>query len=88
MFFYTNRTALLLHGRQTNLEYGSYAPDGPRVFIEDPEFKQLWASPARYYLLVEGPAVPKIEAVVGKSALHVTAQSGGKFLYANHASSN
>ena len=58
------------------------------MFIEDPEFKPLWASLARYYLLVEGPAVPKIEAVVGKSTLHVTAQSGGKFLYANHASSN
>jgi hypothetical protein len=88
VFFYTNRTALLLHGRQTNLEYGSYAPDAPKVFIEDPGFKQLWASPARYYLLVEGPAVPKIEAVVGKSALHITAESGGKFLYVNHASSD
>ena len=88
VFFYTNRTALLLHGRQTNLEYGSYAPDAPKVFIEDPEFKQLWASPARYYLLVEGPAVPKIEAVVGKSALHVTAESGGKFLYVNHPYAN
>ena len=84
VFFYTNRTALLLHGRQTNLEYGSNAPDAPKVFIEDPEFKQLWASAARYYLLVEGPAIPKIEAVVGKSALHVTAESGGKFLYSNH----
>ncbi len=88
VFFYTNRTALLLHGRQTNLEYGSYAPDAPKVFIEDPEFKQLWSSPAQYYLLVEGPEVPKIEAVVGKPALHVTAESGGKFLYSNHASAN
>ncbi len=88
VFFYTNRTALLLHGRQTNLEYGSYAPDAPKVFIEDPEFKQLWASASRYYLLVEGPTVTKIEAVVGKSALHVAAESGGKFLYSNHASSD
>ena len=55
-------------------------PDAPQVFIDDAEFQQLWAQPERYYLLVEAPAVPHIEAVVGKPALHVIAESGGKFL--------
>ena len=88
VFFYTNRTALLLHGRKTNLEYGSYAPGAPRVFIEDPELRTRWASPERYYLLAEGPAVPAIASVVGRPALHVVSESGGKFLFANHASSD
>ena len=35
IFFYTNRTALLLNGRNNNLEYGSYAPGAPNVFIND-----------------------------------------------------
>ncbi len=86
VFFYTNRTALLLHGRKTNLEYGSYAPGAPPVFIEDPEFQQKWTSPSRYYLLAEGPAVPQIASLVGQPSLHVVAESGGKFLFANHAS--
>ena len=44
VFFYTNRTALLLNGRVNNLEYGSYAPDAPQdVFIDDPDLPALWA---------------------------------------------
>ncbi len=85
VFFYTNRTALLLNGRKTNLEYGSYAPDAPDMFIEDEKFRGLWSRPERYYLLVEGPAVERISSLVGKPALHVVAESGGKFLFGNHA---
>ena len=29
VFFYSNRTALLLNGRVNNLEYGSYRPGAP-----------------------------------------------------------
>ncbi|MBV8821135.1 MAG: glycosyltransferase family 39 protein [Acidobacteriaceae bacterium] len=85
VFFYTNRTALLLNGRKTNLEYGSYAPGAPHVFIGDTDLQRLWPSADRYYLLVEGPSVARIESLVGKDALHVIAASGGKFLMSNHA---
>jgi len=88
VFFYTNRRGLLLNGRQTNLEYGSYAPDAPNVFIDDPQFVDLWKQPQRYYLLIEGPNVPRIDALVGKAALHTVAESGGKFLFTNHAASD
>ena len=88
VFFYANRRALLLNGRQTNLEYGSYAPDAPKVFIDDFQFAHLWAEPGRCYLLVEGPRVPLISAVVGQPALHVVAESGGKYLFTNHADLN
>ena len=33
IYFYTNRTGLLLNGRVQNLEYGSNAPGTPDVFI-------------------------------------------------------
>ena len=85
MFFYTNRRALLLNGRVTNLEYGSYAPGAPDVFIEDAELPRLWAEPTRRYLLVEKPAVPRIEGLVGRAALHTVAAAGGKFLFSNDA---
>jgi 4-amino-4-deoxy-L-arabinose transferase-like glycosyltransferase len=85
VFFYANTRALLLNGRQTNLEYGSWAPDAPHVFIDNSEFARLWAEPRRYYLLVEAPRVPLISAVVGLPTLHTVAESGGKYLYTNHA---
>jgi hypothetical protein len=84
VFFYSNRTALLLNGRVNNLVYGSYAPDAPRnVFIDDREFQQLWQQKTRYYIVVEGPQVPRLERLVGKPSLHTVAESGGKFLFTN-----
>jgi len=85
VFFYANRRALLLNGRVNNLEYGSYAPDAPAVFIDDAKLKELWPSASRYYLVAEKPAVARLAGVVGKEALHTVAQSGGKFLFTNHA---
>jgi len=86
VFFYTGRQdVLLLNGRQTNLEYGSYAPGAPHVFIGNSDFARLWAEPQRCYLLVEGPRVPLISAVVGQPALHIVKESGGKYLFTNHA---
>ena len=83
VFFYTNRKALILNGRVNNLEYGSYAPDAPQVFIGDEEFRNLWLSPQRFYLALEGPELMKIEKLVGKPALHTVLESGGKYLFTN-----
>ncbi len=84
VFFYANPgRALLLNGRKTNLEYGSNAPGAPDVFIVDTDFRQLWGSRERYYLLANGPARPRLEQLVGKDALRTVAASGGKFLFVN-----
>jgi 4-amino-4-deoxy-L-arabinose transferase-like glycosyltransferase len=83
VFFYTNRRALLLNGRVNNLEYGSYAPDAPRVFLTDADLPKLWSQPERWYLTAEGPAVPRLEALVGKANLHTVAAAGGKVLFSN-----
>ena len=88
VFFYANRRGLLLNGRQTNLEYGSYAPKAPDVFLDDAGFARLWRTSERYYLLVEAPSVPRIELFVGQPELHVVAESGGKYLLTNHANSD
>src|SRR5213594_3202552 len=53
VFFYTNQHALLWNGRRDNLEYGSYAPDAPHVFIGDADLQALWRSGNRYYLLAD-----------------------------------
>jgi 4-amino-4-deoxy-L-arabinose transferase-like glycosyltransferase len=83
VFFYTNRTALLLNGRINNLEYGSYAPGAPDVFINDARFVSLWNQPARFYLLTYGTDVPHLEQLVGPSKLHLVKENAGNYLLTN-----
>src|SRR5436305_3575612 len=74
VFFYTNRRALLLNGRVNNLVYGSYAPDAPRdVFIEDTDMQRLWQTTDRYYLVAEGPQVPRLKNLAGARGLRTVA---------------
>ena len=84
VFFYTNRTALLLNGRTNNLIYGSYAPDAPDVFIDDQQWKQLWLGEQRYYIVANDPERARFEKLVGGEHLSTVAESGGKMLLTNH----
>lgn len=83
VFFYANRQALLLNGRVNNLEYGSYAPDAPAVFINDSDFQRLWSGADRCYLTAEAPAVPRLARLAGHTGLHIVTHAGGKFLFTN-----
>jgi 4-amino-4-deoxy-L-arabinose transferase-like glycosyltransferase len=84
VFFYTDRTALLLNGRFFNLVYGSYAPGAADVFIDNSKFLDLWHSPKRYYLFVNERTMDEVTAVVPKEELEVVDVSGGKTLFTNH----
>ena len=87
VLFYSNRSALLLNGRVNNLEYGSYAPGAPQVFIDDAAFVRLWLSPERYYVVTEEPKVARLEQLVGEPEIHMVVASGGKLLFCNHLAS-
>jgi len=84
VFFYANRTGLLLASKRANLEYGSYAPGAPSVFIDEPGFRELWLSSARSYLLAPKSALPHYAELVGQANLTVVSESGGKDLLTNH----
>jgi Dolichyl-phosphate-mannose-protein mannosyltransferase len=81
--FYTNKHVLLLNGRINNLVYGSYAPAAPDVFIDDAQFKALWASPARQYIVSNNAKVPKLEELVGTEQMILVADRGGRSLFTN-----
>jgi 4-amino-4-deoxy-L-arabinose transferase-like glycosyltransferase len=83
--FYTNRDALILNGRYFNLEYGSYAPGAPRVFIDDEQFKKLWFEDQRFYLVAYAERLPEFEKLVGQERLKVIASSGRKLVLTNHS---
>lgn len=84
VFFYTNRTGLLLTDRRVNLEYGSYAPGAPQVFLDDSQFRNLWMEPGRYYLVSLRSTLPRYEGLIGPAQLYAVAESGGKLLLTNH----
>ena len=84
VFFYANRDALLLNGRFNNVEYGSYAPGAPQVFVNDPQVKEQWERPERSYLVASESALPRLQRLLGDQHLDVVAQSGGKLLMTNH----
>ena len=84
VFFYAPREGLLLNGRYNNLEYGSYAPGAPPVFIEDEAFNRLWLGSERYYLLVTQDAFPRLHDLVGDGRWNLVAESSGKLIYTNH----
>ncbi|HEV7676050.1 MAG TPA: glycosyltransferase family 39 protein [Candidatus Angelobacter sp.] len=83
VLFYANKNALLLNGRVNNLEYGSYAPGSPSVFINDAEFMRVWSGTIRYYLVADRSGLARLSALVGSARLHQIAESGGKFLFTN-----
>jgi hypothetical protein len=83
VLFYADRTALLLNGRRDNLEYGSYAPGAPPVFIDDAEFARLWLAGPKSYLLTDSAGLSRISTIVGPTNLHKIAAAGGKLLVTN-----
>ena len=83
LFFYANKSGLMLNGRVNNLEYGSYAPGAPKVFIENDEFVRIWKSSELCYVAVDESKLPALKGLVGEASLHQIMESGGKFLFKN-----
>jgi 4-amino-4-deoxy-L-arabinose transferase-like glycosyltransferase len=84
VFFYTNRTALLLNGRFFGLVYGSYAPTSANPFIDNAQLQHLWRTPARYYLFAKATQLDDLASIVGRDQLTTVCTSGGKVLLTNH----
>src|SRR5437016_1079397 len=82
--FYVDREVLILNGRYFNLEYGSYAPGAPDIFIDDARFKRLWLGSQRYYLVTHQPKLQQFTDLVGQDHLTIAASGGGKLILTNH----
>ncbi|MGH9844401.1 MAG: glycosyltransferase family 39 protein, partial [Blastocatellia bacterium] len=80
--FYLPRKVLLLNGRMTGLEFGSYYPDAPRVFIGDDEIARLWQGEQRVFLFTHDREFEKVQRVVSGEMFKVAA-AGEKTVYSN-----
>jgi 4-amino-4-deoxy-L-arabinose transferase-like glycosyltransferase len=86
VIFYSGQDPLLLNGKFNNLEYGAAAPGAPAVFLNDGDFKDLWTSDQRYYLVATQNGADRIETLIGKEKFEIVTSSGGKYLLTNVAS--
>ncbi len=84
VFFYTNRTGLLLDGRRFGMVYGSYAPGAPDPFIDNTQMQALWKTPTRYYLFAKLSQLDGLNALLGAGQITAVSSSGGKILLTNH----
>jgi 4-amino-4-deoxy-L-arabinose transferase-like glycosyltransferase len=83
LLFYSEDKCLMLNGRYFNLEYGSYAPDAPPVFINDDDFSRLWSQPEQWYLALTDDDLPHVQRIVARDHLHLVTAVGGKSLFSN-----
>jgi 4-amino-4-deoxy-L-arabinose transferase-like glycosyltransferase len=83
LLFYSEDKCLMLNGRYFNLEYGSYAPDAPPVFINGDDFSRLWSQPEQWYLALTDDDLPHVQKIVARDHLHLVAAAGGKSLFSN-----
>lgn len=89
--YYTHRKTWLYNGRYYGLEFGSYYPDAPRIFLSDSDFPEFWRSrpdasgfgTRRVFLFV--PEHKRRELIVRMplDSTYVLAESGGKAVYVN-----
>ncbi|MGH9765802.1 MAG: ArnT family glycosyltransferase [Blastocatellia bacterium] len=80
--FYLPRKVLLLNGRMTGLEFGSYYPDAPKVFIGDNEIAQLWKGAQRVFLFTHDRDFEKVKTAVNAGMFRI-AGAGEKSVYSN-----
>ncbi len=68
----------ILNGRSSNLWYGSFFPDAPRIFEDDLSIQLLWSGDRRIFLWTDPAHVPKLPGHT-----YLIAESGGKEILSN-----
>ncbi|MFN0107651.1 MAG: ArnT family glycosyltransferase [Blastocatellia bacterium] len=80
--FYLPQKVLLLNGRMTGLEFGSYYPDAPQVFIGDEEIAELWRGSKRVFLFTADRDFESAKNAINAEMFKI-ATAGEKSVYSN-----
>jgi len=80
VIFYTHRSALLVNGRSSSMVWGSYYPDAPHIFLEDPDLLAMWGNGPRKFLFVPGDFHDHVEQILG-GKLYKLQELSDKTLY-------
>ncbi|HKV29021.1 MAG TPA: glycosyltransferase family 39 protein [Candidatus Acidoferrales bacterium] len=82
--FYTGKRIWIFNGRYNGLEFGSYYPDAPNIFLNDHTFWPVWNGDARVFLIVPPQEAQAALVRMPPNATFLLAQIGGKSVYVNH----
>ncbi|MGC1969032.1 MAG: hypothetical protein WA673_21400 [Candidatus Acidiferrales bacterium] len=82
--FYTKEQILIFNGRYNGLEFGSYYPDAPHIFLNDHSFWPVWNGSERVFLVVPASEMDAVRARMPLTRTFVFAQMGDKTVYVNH----
>jgi 4-amino-4-deoxy-L-arabinose transferase-like glycosyltransferase len=80
IIFYTQRRAYLVNGRTSSMEWGSYYPDAPHIFLDDAQLLSMWDQGPRKFLFVPPQYREHVEALLGKRAYLVQELSDKELL--------
>jgi hypothetical protein len=82
--FDTGRRLWIVNGQYNGLEFGSYDPRAPKIFLDDRTFPAFWRSPERVFLVVppDESAIALVRLPAASS--YFLAEIGGKKVYVNH----
>jgi len=84
--FYLRRDDLhLVEGRSSNLWYGSFFPDAPRIFETRESLAAKWRGPQRIFLW-QDPSDPDRPPLALPAQVYIIASSGGKQILSNRPS--
>jgi hypothetical protein len=81
--FYLHRQVLLYNGQYQGLEFGSYYPDAPRIFLDDHSFPAVWNSPRRVFLFAPKGETQEVLVRLPRQSSYLMAESGGKVIFVN-----
>src|SRR5579875_959160 len=81
--FYTRKQILLFNGRYNGLEFGSYHPDAPHIFLNDRTFWPVWNSKNTVVLVVPGNQAEAARVRMPPKSTFIFAHMGRKVVYVN-----
>jgi hypothetical protein len=81
--FYLKRADVhILEGRSSNLWYGSFFPDAPKIFETPESFARKWSGAQRIFLW-QSLTDPPNQLPAGIGPVYVIARGGGKEIVSN-----
>ena len=81
--FYLHRQVYLYNGQIQGLEFGSYYPDAPKIFLDDQTFPALWNSSRRVFLFAPKGETQEALLRLPRNSSYIVAESGGKVIFVN-----
>ena len=83
VLLFIDRPVRIVNGLRSNLAFGATFPDGRERFWSGPRLQEEWVKPGRRFLISGVDPARSVVRTLPPATVHVIAQAGGRWLYAN-----